>query len=121
VNLIDNAVKFSPEKGIIQIRVREDGSDAIVEVQDDGPGVPVEHRARIFERFYRVDRARARQEGGTGLGLSIVEWAVTVHRGTIEVDCESGRGSIFRVRLPRHISSMLDEARGTLGGPKEMA
>jgi len=101
VNLIDNAVKFSPEKGIIQIRVREDGSDAIVEVQDDGPGVPVEHRARIFERFYRVDRARARQEGGTGLGLSIVEWAVTVHRGTVEVDCESGRGSIFRVRLPR--------------------
>jgi heavy metal sensor kinase len=121
VNLIDNAFKFSPENGIIHVRVLENGANAVVEVQDNGPGIPVEHRARIFERFYRVDRARARQEGGTGLGLSIVEWAVTVHRGTVEVDCESGPGSIFRLRLPRYISSTLDEVHGTKGGPKERA
>lgn len=105
VNLIDNAVKFSPEKGIIAIRVREDGPDAIVEVQDSGPGIAEEHRARIFERFYRVDKARARQEGGTGLGLSIVEWAVAAHRGSIDVDCEHPPGSIFRIRLPKCIAA----------------
>ena len=104
VNLIDNAVKFSPEYGIIHVRVFENESYAIVEVQDNGPGIPAEHRTRIFERFYRVDKARARQEGGTGLGLSIVEWAIAAHRGTVEVDCESHPGSIFRLRLPRHIS-----------------
>jgi heavy metal sensor kinase len=112
VNLIDNAVKFSPERGIIHVRVLENGADAIVEVQDNGPGIPFEHRGRIFERFYRVDRARARHEGGTGLGLSIVEWAVTVHRGTVEVDCESAPGSTFRIHLPRHIWSALSEGNG---------
>lgn len=116
VNLIDNAVKFSPEKGIIQIRVQEDGPDAVVEVQDNGPGIPPEHRARIFERFYRVDKARARQEGGTGLGLSIVEWAVKAHRGTVEVDCEHGPGSIFRIRLPKQIATKQNEARSTSKG-----
>lgn len=113
VNLIDNAVKFSPQNGSIQIRVRESGTHAIVEVQDSGPGIPPEHRTRIFERFYRVDKARARQEGGTGLGLSIVEWAVTAHRGTVEVDCESGSGSAFRILLPRHFSSRQDAIHTT--------
>jgi signal transduction histidine kinase len=116
VNLIDNAVKFSPEKGIIQIRVREDGPDAIVEVHDNGPGIAPEHRARIFERFYRVDKARARQEGGTGLGLSVVDWAVAVHRGTVEVDCEHNPGSIFRIRLPKQIATKHNEARLTSKG-----
>jgi heavy metal sensor kinase len=120
VNLIDNAVKFSPENGVIHVRVMENGANAVVEVQDNGPGIPVEHKARIFERFYRVDKARARQEGGTGLGLSIVEWAVTVHRGTVEVDCETGAGSIFRVRLPRHISSRADATHGATSQSKEM-
>ena len=119
VNLIDNAVKFSPENGIIHIRVLENGPEAVVEVQDNGPGIPVENRGRIFERFYRVDRARARHEGGTGLGLSIVEWAVTVHRGTVEVDCETGPGSIFRVRLPWHTSPALGSAYSASGQPKE--
>jgi heavy metal sensor kinase len=119
VNLIDNAVKFSPEKGIIQIRVREEGSDAVVEVQDNGPGIPPEHRARIFERFYRVDKARTRQEGGTGLGLSIVEWAVTVHRGTVEVNCDPGAGSIFRILLPRHTSSQQRPPHDTITQQRE--
>lgn len=111
VNLIDNAVKFSPERGAIQIRVYENMTNAIMEIQDSGPGIPAEHRTRIFERFYRVDKARARQEGGTGLGLSIVQWAITALRGTVEVDCEHGPGSTFRIRLPRHTSAKADEAR----------
>lgn len=86
---------------MIRIHVGQDGPDAIVEVQDSGPGIPAEHRTRIFERFYRVDKARTRQEGGAGLGLSIVEWAVAVHRGTVEVDCENSPGSVFRIRHPR--------------------
>jgi len=121
VNLIDNAVKFSPVNGIIHVRVLENGTNSVVEVQDNGPGIPVEHRARIFERFYRVDKARARQEGGTGLGLSIVEWAVSVHRGVVEVDCDSGVGSIFRISLPRHIPSGSGDARGTIGSTKDVA
>jgi heavy metal sensor kinase len=114
VNLIDNAVKFSPDKGYIRIQVREDGPNAVVEVQDSGPGIPLEHRSRIFERFYRVDKGRARQEGGTGLGLSIVEWAVTAHRGMVEVDCEHGSGSIFRIRLPKLSSTKHDEVEALL-------
>jgi heavy metal sensor kinase len=101
VNLIDNAVKYSPVKGLIQIRVSEDGPNATVEVHDSGPGIPTEHRGRIFERFYRVDKARTRKEGGTGLGLSIAQWAVAIHRGVVEVDCNPGAGSIFRIRLPK--------------------
>lgn len=100
VNLIDNAVKLSPEGGMIRIRVSQDGPDAIVEVQDSGLGIPAEHKTRIFECFYRVDKARTRQEGGTSLGLSIVQWAVEAHRGAVEVDCEHSPGSIFRIRLP---------------------
>jgi len=71
VNLIDNAVKYTPIKGSILIRVSNHLQGAVIEVQDSGPGIPVEHRSRIFERFYRVDKARTRAEGGTGLGLSI--------------------------------------------------
>lgn len=82
-----------------------------VDVQDNGPGIPQEHKARIFERFYLIDKARARQEGGTGLRLSIVEWAVKSHRGTVEVDCEPGTGFIFRMRLPKQIATKPSEAR----------
>jgi len=104
VNLIDNAVKYSPIKGDIRIRVTDNERDVDVEVQDSGPGIPPEHRSRIFERFYRVDKARTRAEGGTGLGLSIAEWAVSAHGGTIEVQCEPGAGSTFRIRLPKHMT-----------------
>ena len=105
VNLIDNAVKYSPTKSKILIRVTDTQREALVEVEDSGPGIPSEHRSRIFERFYRVDRARSRAEGGTGLGLSIAQWAVTAHEGTIEVQCDPGRGSIFRIRLPKFAST----------------
>lgn len=104
VNLIDNAVKYSPIKGEIHVHVIEDDRDAYVEVRDSGPGIPPEHRNRIFERFYRIDKARTRAEGGTGLGLSIAQWAVAAHKGEIEVHCDPGPGSTFRIRLPKAVS-----------------
>jgi heavy metal sensor kinase len=100
VNLVHNAVKFSPEHGAIRIVVGHAGKCALIEVHDSGPGIPAEHRAHIFERFYRVDKARARAAGGAGLGLSITQWAVDIHGGTIEVECPPDGGSIFRISLP---------------------
>ena len=101
VNLIDNAVKYSPVKSEIRVRVKENGQEVQIEVEDKGPGITSEHRSRIFERFYRVDKARTRAEGGSGLGLSIAQWAVAVNDGTIEVQTAPGQGSIFRISLPR--------------------
>jgi heavy metal sensor kinase len=111
VNLVHNAVKYSPVNGSIQIRIAESGGGAVVEVHDSGPGIPPEHRARIFERFYRVDKSRARAAGGAGLGLSIAQWAVAIHGGTIEVECEPESGSTFRISLPRTIPAVA--ARGS--------
>ena len=101
VNVIHNAVKFSVDKGAITIRIIDSGSDAVIEVQDSGPGISSEHRAHIFERFYRVDKARARAAGGAGLGLAIAQWAVNIHSGSIELDCPEVGGSIFRIRLAK--------------------
>ncbi len=103
VNLVHNAVKFSPVNGSVQIVVGEGGGAAVIEVRDSGPGISEEHRAHIFERFYRVDKARARAAGGAGLGLSIAQWAVASHGGTIEVESAEGGGSIFRIRLPKSV------------------
>jgi len=103
VNLVHNAVKFSPVNGLVRIVVGESGKDAVIEVHDSGPGIPAEHRAHIFERFYRVDRARARAVGGAGLGLSIAQWAVNIHGGAIEVESAPGGGSIFRLRIPKSV------------------
>jgi signal transduction histidine kinase len=71
----------------------------VIEVADQGPGIAPEHHQKIFERFYRVDKARSRSEGGAGLGLAIVKWSVERMGGTVELKSEAGRGSIFRVRL----------------------
>ena len=106
LNLIDNAIKYSPHGGSIVVRVQGNSPEAVLEVWDSGPGIPQEHRSLIFERFYRIDRARSRTEGGTGLGLSIAQWAVTAHLGSIEVRCEPGEGSVFRIRLPRTFQTM---------------
>lgn len=98
--LLDNAVKYTPAGGrCIASVVREDRF-AVGIVRDTGIGIPAQERALIFDRFYRVDRARSRQQGGTGLGLAIGRWIVEAHRGTICVDTEVDRGSEFRVRLP---------------------
>ncbi|MGH7966690.1 MAG: sensor histidine kinase [Candidatus Binatia bacterium] len=101
INLIDNAIKYSPEGGRIRIVVQDRPYGPILEVIDIGSGIGVEHQERIFDRFYRVDKARSRELGGTGLGLSISRRAVEVHDGHIELESEEGKGSTFRIILPR--------------------
>jgi two-component system phosphate regulon sensor histidine kinase PhoR len=100
VNLLHNAIKFSPEGGIVTVRatLAEDG--LVVSVSDEGPGIPPEHQARIFERFYKVDRARQRGAGGTGLGLAIARHIADAHGGRLWVDSVEGRGSTFSFWLP---------------------
>ncbi len=100
-NLIDNAVKYTQEAGTIAVRWRAEDGAAMIEVEDNGPGIPQEHQPRIFERFYRVDRARSRDVGGTGLGLSIVKHLVQEFGGGIEIRSQAGQGTTFSVRLPR--------------------
>ena len=100
INLLDNAVKYSPVGGNIHVDVTVDNHTVLTAFQDSGPGIPVEHRDKVFERFYRVDKARTRAEGGTGLGLSIVKWAVSVNGGSVEFDSEPGHGCTFTMRLP---------------------
>jgi signal transduction histidine kinase len=99
INLLDNAVKYSPERGRLEIRVGAQNSEAVIDVRDSGPGIPPEHRSKVFERFYRVDRSRSRAEGGAGLGLSITQWAVEVHGGRIELHCDGAPGCTFRIRM----------------------
>ncbi|MCI0454703.1 MAG: ATP-binding protein [Candidatus Dadabacteria bacterium] len=100
INLIDNAVKYTPEGGTIGVQVNRINSEFGIEVFDTGVGIPKEHLPRIFERFYRADKTRARKLGGTGLGLSIVKHVVIMHSGEIRVESEVGKGSKFIVTLP---------------------
>jgi heavy metal sensor kinase len=100
-NVIDNAIKYSPLAASIAVAVRSDGTKAIIEVADQGAGIPAEHRERIFDRFFRVDTARSRDAGGTGLGLAIAKWAVEINGGSIRVDSAPSGGSVFRISLPR--------------------
>jgi len=99
-NLLDNAVRYTPEGGRVRVRVSADDGAAVLTVSDSGIGIPSRDLPRIFERFYRVDRARSRDTGGTGLGLSIARHVAEQHRGRIEAHSELGRGTTFRVRLP---------------------
>jgi signal transduction histidine kinase len=101
MNLTQNAIRYSPPGKVITLGGRTDDNWVILEVADEGPGIAPEHRQKIFNRFYRVDVARSRAEGGVGLGLAIVKWAVGRTGGLVELESEVGRGSIFRVRLPR--------------------
>ena len=100
LNLVDNAIKYAPEGTEIAVRSRGGLAEAVVEVSDAGPGIAPEHRARVFERFYRVDPSRSREMGGTGLGLSLVKWAAEAHGGRVELESEPGQGSTFRIVLP---------------------
>jgi len=102
VNIIHNAVKFSPAGETVSVRVRNGTSSQVtVEIEDHGPGIPPEHQTRVFERFYRVDKARGRESGGAGLGLSIAKWAVESHGGSIGLESAIGGGCTFRISLPR--------------------
>jgi two-component system phosphate regulon sensor histidine kinase PhoR len=113
VNLMDNAVKYTPEGGQVSVRGHANDDDVVVEVTDTGPGIPEKYRQRIFQRFYRVDKGRTRDSGGTGLGLAIVKHLMQRIGGEIEVDSptpatgdasgdQALQGTIFRVRMSRH-------------------
>lgn len=106
LNLVDNAIKYSPEGAQVTIRVDELSDDAILEVSDTGPGIPEELQSRIFDRFYRVDESRSRYNGGTGLGLSIAKWAVEVNGGRLTMETRNGGGSTFRITLPQSQPSL---------------
>jgi two-component system phosphate regulon sensor histidine kinase PhoR len=100
-NLVDNAVKFTPEGGAIEVEAAARGAAVALTVRDSGPGISAEERARVFERFYRVEKSRSREAGGTGLGLAIVKHIAQQEGGAVEVASEIGRGSAFTLTLPR--------------------
>ena len=100
VNLLDNAIKFTPAGGTVRLTVRACEPEAVFDIEDTGIGIPTEAQAHVFERFFRVDTARSRQAGGAGIGLSIVSAICTAHHGRVEVHSALGRGSRFTVRLP---------------------
>ena len=99
-NLLDNAIKYTPRSGEVSICAKTEGPRVVIEVTDNGIGIPAEDMPRIFERFYRVDKSRSREMGGTGLGLAIVKHIAQAHGGTVEVSSEVGKGSTFRLLLP---------------------
>jgi heavy metal sensor kinase len=115
MNLVDNAIKFTPSGGAVRIRVAEDTTHAVIEVIDSGPGVPVTERDRIFDRFYRVDSVEA---GGTGLGLSIAKGAVEAGGGHLSLEAAGPEGSTFRITLP---GTTLTKNSGTLQNPGSRA
>jgi heavy metal sensor kinase len=100
LNLLENATKYTPPEGSVEVRVRRIGLEAEVIVEDAGIGIPPDQLAHIFERFYRVDGARAREEGGAGLGLAIARWIAEAHHGTVRARSVPGRGTTMTVRLP---------------------
>jgi two-component system sensor histidine kinase SenX3 len=105
-NLVDNAIKYSEPGGIVSVSSSIVGEEVVVAITDYGIGISKQQQDRIFERFYRVDKARSRATGGTGLGLSIVRHIVLEHGGTIEVVSEEGVGSTFTVRLPQVLAEL---------------
>lgn len=112
-NVLDNAIKYSPPGSAITLRVERAADQGILAVADQGPGIPVEHRDRIFHRFFRVDEARSRDRGGAGLGLAIAKWAVDIHGGQITVHDRPGGGSEFRIAIPSERSDPEQQARKT--------
>jgi signal transduction histidine kinase len=100
--LVDNAVKYTPGGGRCEVSVKEHDGFVVGTVADTGIGISGEHLPHIFDRFYRVDRARSRAQGGTGLGLAIGRWIAEAHGGSIVVKSEINSGSVFEVRLPRY-------------------
>lgn len=100
MNILHNAIRYSRVGSVIQVRITQSPPGAGIEIEDKGPGISKEHQEKIFERFYRVDKARSRSEGGSGLGLAIAKWSVEQQGGKIELRSEPGKGSLFRIFFP---------------------
>lgn len=100
VNLVENAIRYSEPATTVEVEAERGDSDLVIRVRDQGVGIAAEHLERIFERFYRVDRARSRRQGGTGLGLSIVRNAVEAQGGAVRAESKVGEGSVFTITLP---------------------
>jgi two-component system phosphate regulon sensor histidine kinase PhoR len=100
VNLVDNAVKYSEPQKEVNVSARKNRRSLEIRIVDCGVGIPQSHIPRLFERFYRIDKARSRKLGGTGLGLAIVKHIVQAHRGDIAVESRPGHGSTFIITLP---------------------
>jgi two-component system phosphate regulon sensor histidine kinase PhoR len=112
-NLVDNAIKFNREGGSVTIRYQNGDRDRIL-VEDTGEGIPAQHLERLFERFYRVDRARSRELGGTGLGLAIVKHLAMAHAGEVTVESKLGSGSVFMIDLPKSKSRESSQIKSEL-------
>ena len=122
VNVIHNAVKYSPVSGSISVRVRQkDANQVAIEIEDDGPGIPEEDQPKVFDRFYRVDKARWRESGGAGLGLAIVKWAVEAHGGSVTLESELNNGCLFRMILPSaDVTTKAASAAGVIAVPERV-
>ena len=119
-NLLDNAIRYTPRAGEVVVEVSSDRDRALIEVRDNGIGIPLRDQARVFERFYRVDEGRSREQGGTGLGLAIVKHVADLHGGRVELTSVLGEGSVFTVTLPLLDGGPVEvsPARKALGGPE---
>jgi heavy metal sensor kinase len=114
--LLDNAFKYTPSPGKVTLAAEEKQDRVVVSIEDTGIGIAPEDQARIFERFYRVDKARSRELGGAGLGLAIAQWIVHLHQGSIIVKSDSGKGSVFRIEIP--VASSVLEMTSNLPKPE---
>jgi len=101
VNLLDNAINYSEPEKSIWVEADTTPQEILIQVRDEGCGIEKQHQERLFERFYRVDKARSRKQGGTGLGLAIVKHIMEAHEGRVSVESRPGRGSTFTLHLPR--------------------
>ncbi len=108
INLVDNAIKFTPASGTVTLELEPKNAGIEIKVTDTGIGIPEIDRPRIFDRFYRVDKSRSRVTGGVGLGLSIVKDIIVAHKGTINVESEINKGTVFVIRLPIDASQQAD-------------
>ena len=101
LNLVSNGIRHGGEDAVVTLTLRDDEEHVLIDVSDDGKGISPDDASHIFERFYRADSSRTRDTGGSGLGLAIVKSLVEQHGGSISVESELGRGSVFTVRLPK--------------------